>query len=324
MYVYLQPCGGLNDILCCTERCLQYCRKYNRILLLDTYNTTYKINFSDYFTFSRNNIICDFNEIKKILKENNNSIYPNFLTSSLILNTTKLIILRYSWRELEIDYKGNINGYIVMKINKICDLFDKIKNISADLKIWKTRYNNSNNNKKKYILNLPNKPIKEKIIFFGCDGGGNGYQFFKNINFKKDIKSYCQEKYLLIKKPYLSIQIRNTDYQCDYQNLYNVNREKIHSYQNIYVATDDVNVITFFKSKSLNIYNFTTFPKEEKYRSLHTSNVDSKQKIYDLILDVYMITMSDQLLSNSKGGFIKLCRSCNENKDLITTKFEIK
>ncbi len=55
-YLYLQPMGGLNDILCRINYCINYCKNTNRILLLDTYNSFYKINFSEYIDIS--NIIA--------------------------------------------------------------------------------------------------------------------------------------------------------------------------------------------------------------------------------------------------------------------------
>ena len=77
MYVYLQPQGGLNDILSVIETTLIYCMKHKRKLLLDTVNTTYRINFIDYFSFLHPCIIEDINEIIKICDNDNNiSIYP--------------------------------------------------------------------------------------------------------------------------------------------------------------------------------------------------------------------------------------------------------
>jgi len=137
---------------------------------------------------------------------------------------------------------------------------------------------------------------------------------------KNDILNYCIKNLNNIKKPYICLYIRNTDRKCDYKNLYNTHKELINSYQNIYIATDDKNILSFFKEKSLNIYNFTTFPSEN-YKALHYSNIDKDTKIKDLISDLYIITNADKLLSNSEGGFNKLVNSCNENASSIKNKF---
>ena len=69
MYVYLQPQGGFNDILSVIETTLIYCMKHKRKLLLDTFNTTYRINFINYFSFKHSCIIEDINYYQ-ILKDN--------------------------------------------------------------------------------------------------------------------------------------------------------------------------------------------------------------------------------------------------------------
>ena len=86
------------------------------------------------------------------------------------------------------------------------------------------------------------------------------------------------------------------------------NKEIIHNYKAIYIATDDIDSLNYFKEQNLNIYNFTTFPKIKSI-NLHTNTLISGDiKIKNLFIDLYIIAMSDKLLSNSKGGFIKLAK----------------
>jgi len=78
-YVLCRPQGGLNDNLCIIFNCIEYCKKYNRILLIDTnYDNTYNFNFCDVFKFINDSfIIYDSNKIKEIINNKNLSIYPN-------------------------------------------------------------------------------------------------------------------------------------------------------------------------------------------------------------------------------------------------------
>ena len=66
-YVYLVPRGGFNDICARASFTLEYCRKTNRTLLLDMKNTLYGINLSDYADHPDKDVICDMNEISKIV-----------------------------------------------------------------------------------------------------------------------------------------------------------------------------------------------------------------------------------------------------------------
>lgn len=78
-YLLCRPLGGLNDNLARIYLCLEYCKKYNRILMIDMkFNNGYSINFSDYFYIqAEHRIIYDSNKIKEIILGNQFSIYPN-------------------------------------------------------------------------------------------------------------------------------------------------------------------------------------------------------------------------------------------------------
>jgi hypothetical protein len=283
MYVYLMPQGGFNDIMCVIYRTLNYCNKYKRILLLDTTKSAYKINFSDYFKFNKNiknNIIFDINIIRKICKEYNENIYPIYFSGKMI------------------------------------DIIDNKYNFSYDKETHMIICEN-------ILFRLPTDNIDNKIIIHSACGGGDGYVLFKHLLPKNNIKKHCKTKYSILKQKnikYLSIQVRNTDRKCNYKKLYYNNKKKIHSYNCIYISTDDKDVIKFFKSKKLNIYNFTRFPELE-YRNLHRSSINPDTKIKDLFCDLYMIIMSDKLLSDSVGGFIRLVKNCCKNKKYIIKNF---
>jgi hypothetical protein len=67
-YVVFITKAGLNDIFAQVHRIISYCKKHNRILLLDMTTGVYNINFSDYFHIPRSecNIIYDTDKIKDI------------------------------------------------------------------------------------------------------------------------------------------------------------------------------------------------------------------------------------------------------------------
>ena len=275
MYLYFIPKGGLNDILCGLNICLAYSKRHNRVLLFDTTQSCYQINFSDYFKLPQKNIIYDINEIRNICKDNY-KIYPTFLNNKL---------------------KEIMSGSLEFKFRP--DGFT---------------YNNQS-------IKLPRERREEEIIFYTSCGGGEGFRMFKKLIFKQNIIQYCKDNYNQIQKPYLCIQVRNTDIKCQYKKMYESQKALINNYKSIYVATDDEAALVFFKSKGLNIINFTTFGLV-KSRNLHVnSSINPDKKIMDLLSDIYIITMSDKFLSNSVGGFIDLVRDCRRNRDFISRKF---
>ena len=278
MYVYFEPCGGINDILVNINKILLYCNIHNRILLVNAYKSLYKINFIDYFNLPKNNIIIDTEKIKAIFNNTNYTIYPEVL-------------------------KNKMNDILNNKI---------IFNWTPDKGLF--AYNGLK-------LHLPKENRPETIIVHSGCGGGHGYTLFKKLIFNINIKNICKERYNRLKNPYLCIQIRNTDYKCDYISYFNENNSIIRSFAEIYIATDDKKVLEFYKNKGLPIKNFATFPENDEYGNLHGSNVDSHTKFIDLLCDIYIIGMSDTLLSNSNGGFINLVRDINANKQKLIKQF---
>jgi len=275
MYLYLAPQGGFNDILARIQQEIEYCKKNNRILLVDTTKGCYNINFSDFFYFMNIpiKIITDIDVIRKIIADNTLTIYQKDITDRNLDNWT---------------------------FNFICDggLF---------------RLNNT-------VLKLPTNPCSDDIIVYSRCGGGDPISLFRNLYFKQNIIDHVKHEFNKLPNKYLCIQIRNTDYKCDYKSLYESNKQLIHSYETIYIATDDKVSIDYFRSKNLNIINFTEFPIISG-RSLHYSDISAETKIKNLICDIYIIAMADKLLSNSLGGFINLVRNIRNDLSTINDKF---
>jgi len=284
MYLYCSPRGGFNDQLTVIDRAITYCTKYNRTLLLDTTKSCYQINWSDYFSFKDKQcpIICDIHKIREQLHDKL-TVYPSSLHGKIIEILSKNCF-QYNMQNLNFVYKIN-DGNII-------------------------------------LLGIPNQDQSEDVIIFSECRGDNGFLLFKSLVFNDNIKTHCNNKFALIPKPYLGIQIRNTDRVCDYIALYESNKELIHSYQTIYVATDCKEALDFFKTSCVNssVFNFTTFQENRGNYNLHDSSVWGDTKIKDLICDLYMITMCDKFLTSSCGGYVRLLKHCHKN-DLVKRMF---
>lgn len=236
---------------------------------------------------------------------------------TLLLDTTKTCY-QINWSDYFM-FKDN-QCPIICDINKIRELLhdkDKLSVYPSCIKV--NLIDTITKNNEYSNLQLPIQDPKDDIVIHRAMGGGDGFPVFKLLVFNDNIKTHCNNKYSLIPNPYLGIQIRNTDHACDYVALYETNKELIHSYQTIYVATDCVEALQFFKTSCINssVFNFTTF---QVIGNLHTSNINSDTKIKDLMCDICMITMCDKLLTNSRGGFISLMKHCHKN-DLVKRMF---
>ena len=266
-YVIFIPQGGINDCFSSIVNVISYCKRNKRTLLLDFTNSVYNINFSDYFYIKKLDccIIYNSNEIKNIILSLENS---NCLTV----------------------YPNNLDLNLI-------DLFDKTKKITFHYQRGKPYFLYNN-----IPLNLPIN-VDENVILHSRCGGGDGFIFLNKLSLCENIKNIVKKKISLLKDNYLCIQVRNTDYNCDYKNLYKNNKDYIHSFDEVYICTDDKFVYEFFKSKILNVLCFTTFP-EKSYRNIHTSNILSSTKMEDLLTDMFIATNSKSILSNSRGDLL--------------------
>ena len=170
------------------------------------------------------------------------------------------------------------------------------------------------------LLRLPRVECNENIIIHSAMSGGQGVRLFRDLFFRQHVIDYVKEQFQKLPRKYISIHIRNTDITCNYELLYTQNLDLIHSYNTVYIATDDPTSIVFFKNKGLNVLNFTEFPDNHSL-NLHHSSVPSDTKIKNVLSDIYIASMSDTFISNSKGGFIKLLRDIRSDISIITNKF---
>jgi hypothetical protein len=235
--------------------------------------------------------------------------YFNFNLPNIICDTNKI---------KEILEKEQYSVFPNCLNNKLMDVINGL--IKFNVKIIKKEFYFYNNIK----LTLPNFNPDEKIVVYADSGNGNGYQLFlNNIMPKNNLIEYIKNRYQKIKKPYISIQIRNTDRKCDYKKIYEDNKDLIGNFKSLHIATDDIKVLNYFKSVNNNVINFTTFPDKKEYLNLHSSEINPDIKIKDLITDLVLVSLSEYFLTNSKGGFVKLLQKCYQNKKKIKNHFKL-
>jgi hypothetical protein len=168
-------------------------------------------------------------------------------------------------------------------------------------------------------LGYPAGPVREDVLVVSVCGGGDATPMFMQLSLTPLVQAHCRRCLAELGPRYLAIQVRNTDYRCDYKSLYRQHRSLIHSYEVVLVATDDQNALEFFRDQGLNVHNFAEYPDGE-YTSLHTADVDPHRRMLSLLADIFAVVNADVLLSNSKGLFIQLLRRLREHKHVTLRK----
>ena len=76
-YIYCIPFGGFGDQLATINKAIKYCKKYKRILIIETQKSKYNVNYEDYFGFQYENVILDKNKIGLLICNSDLTIYPD-------------------------------------------------------------------------------------------------------------------------------------------------------------------------------------------------------------------------------------------------------
>ena len=281
-YVLCRPLNGINDMFCNIIICLDYCIKYNRTLLLDTRvnnEDSMNFNFAKYFRF------------KKLKAQ----VICDTIKVKQILDSKKYSV-----------YKG-LDNFITDDYRLVWGGNDKYGNIFCDkLTGEEVRFDF-------------NKNYEEDILVY-YQGGSNGLgkYLFNYLVLGDELIAEVMFRYKKTPKPYKSIYIRGTDFpfKYDYVELYENNKNFINE-DNVFLATDSKKARDFMIEKNPNIINFTNYPLE-KYRNLHHSNINTDIKIIDLVSDLFLLGLSQKLITHSeKSGFFQIIKYLFENKKII-------
>lgn len=255
------------------EHALSYASRYNRVVLLNTSESVYDVNFGEYFFSVNRRIIVDKDWIQRILSS----------------CTERLAITPSNKNELE----------------------------ERGLLSWSTNHTTTS-------LLIPDMDLPEQLISYRSSGGGSPYVFLRdNFVATAKLRQLLKARHgeLLdhtAGKGYVSIQIRNTDHTCDYQLLYQENKRLIHS-NAVHIATDDKDCLQFFDQRGVRYWNFCEFPDGDICsgwnKNLHSSiEISGETKFLDMLSDLYLMSKSKKILSNSKGGFIMLAKDLHKDK----------
>ena len=240
-----RPVGGLNDMFNQIYKCIQYCLKYDRILLVDTkYNTTFNNSFHNYFTIINfKDCIYNTNEINNIITNTQLSVYPKECQNLLSYRTF---------------YSAKHRGLVVIDTD-ICLRIDININYDEDIIV----HNTDGGGKLSQLFITKYFKINNFILD----------EYYKRYNICK-----------LNDKPYISIHIRNTDYKLDYKKFFEDHKLAINN-NNIFLATDSIDAKKYFCDNiTSNLFNFTTFYDINKPLHKCPTDIQIIDMICDLLL----------------------------------------
>jgi hypothetical protein len=268
---------GLNDVLCQIEKCLQYCEKYNRILIIDGKHSGFRGPFSRYFVQHQG--YNDFIEWNKDLVLPNDSCFPNVL-------------------------EGQISNYIA----KYCPVRKNFFEIKSDIQLT---FDFSQDYKETLLVNDQ------------CGGGVLSIDCLKRFTFTPGIKEIVKNGISHLTSPYLSVHIRNTDYQTDYLTFFESIKAEL-SGKNVLICSDDAVCIakarSFFDNSRVMI---ATDVPDLKGVTLHAhNNLDPHEVSIGFLTDLIALAKGEKVyITNCRSGIMSgysmLAYNLNKNPDIL-------
>ena len=168
-----------------------------------------------------------------------------------------------------------------------------------------------NNNVKKYEFNnnIISKSLycwdKNSNIKIYCGNGGLSRQkICRFIRIKNDILIKILKYELNVKyDTYLAIHYRNTDIKNNIINFYDM----IEKFQNIYVATDDIMIVSKLQKKfpDKNILSFSE-PEKSSIIPMHYLKKNKYNLVFNLLVDIFICTKSNDFVGSPNSSISRL------------------
>lgn len=226
-------------------------------------------------------------------------------------------------------YKSNFSNFFYLKNCNFIEDYDLIDNNFEEINLAKLKDFNPKiiyeKNVRKYIFDdlhisksLYSWNFNSSIKIY-CGNGGICRQYInKYIRIKNNILVKILKYDLTFKfDEYLAIHFRNTDLSNNIYNFYN----KIEQYKNIYVATDDYQIVNNLKKKYPD-KEFLSYsePENTKIFGMHYVKKNKFKLIFNLLVDIYICMLSNDFVGSPNSSISRIIFYLKKQKNNIFNK----
>jgi hypothetical protein len=286
-YFVCFPKGGIADTFNVISNCLNYCIKYNRILIIYTNNQDWiHDSIEKYITFTHPNIYIG-DMLAKIRELEKTSIYPRGLTYI---------------ENLKSEYYNKINrGYYIYLDKNKEDTDDNLVYGHTDL----------------------TKNYDENVVIY-CNCWGNvGKTILNYIKINKLVLDVYNKRMSKLSDNYISIHIRNTDIITEnLDEFLNSINDKIVNNNYIFLASDNKKTIDYIKNLYGNkIYNYAKIT-DNYGKNMHyyydKTQITNEELVIDCLVDLLMLSSGKEIYySSSASNYSKTAEYLCNNKHIL-------
>ncbi len=178
------------------------------------------------------------------------------------------------------------------------------------------------------------KDYSESILVHEqCGGGSLSFALLERITISENIRSIVLDRIARLDKDYVAIHVRNTDYQTNYESLFNKIYPEVAG-KSVLICSDDAEVIAKAKNffNASNVLSSSEIPHTNQ-KPLHgesTMKADKDRRMSAIasIVDLCALGLSGKLYfmnvtAGHPSGFSSLARHLNENKALVLNLLQV-
>jgi len=277
------PMGGLCDMMARIYACVEYCKKHNRTLILDTSKSTHAKDAIEKYLQINSPVLFHGNLQKKYEALKGRSFYPPQLADTFL-----------TMEVANVKKKG---------IYTITDYIDTATGVRTYFDI--------------------KKAYSEDILLYRIHGGNskNVVNFLSLCKLTPLVKRVYEKQEGQLPKNYISVHVRNTDYTSDVDGFLRKNA-KVFTVSPMFLATDDYKTIQKFKGEyGKQVYSFADIKPLNGASSLHTRKstlTGNRTLTIDAIVDLLLLAGGETFYASSKeSGYSKVAKLLHESPKII-------
>ena len=286
-FLLCRPKGGLNDVLCQIEKCRKYSLAHNRILVVDTNNYCFFSDFDGFFEFIDSS---------------------NMLFGKIDYKTTKLL-------DHLSCHPSEVEGIISTYKSRYSSLEE------SGIRNWV-----ETDSRAQLSFDFDSEYDQDLLVHDQSGGGDDSFELCRQLTLSPELKRITIERISQLSSDYLSVHVRNTDYQTDYKSFFEKISDKLEN-KNVLICSDDSSVIDYAHTKFINsnVFSSSDIPSDCRPRHKNKSEAGAEEDFLNAsnsIVDLVALARGKELhfsnvTAGFPSGFSRLATFLHNNPDIV-------
>lgn len=160
---------------------------------------------------------------------------------------------------------------------------------------------------------------EDVVVYASCGGGPGAIHLFRHCHLTEEVIRMYTERRNRLPSTYHAFHIRNTDKRSSDLEGFLASHHDIFQSSTVFVASDDVKVLTYLRNKYTTVVTFANIPKLSSVNiHYHHPTVPTKEFNMDTIVDLLLLASATAFtFSCPSSGYSKLANALFQKKDVL-------